>query len=103
MCIHLTKCQWPSAIAGHGEIRKQGTRRMAICSSVWADVHTSYKVSVAQMAYGLLFGEIDFKNTIGRAFHGGLPKKDTKTQNLTRLWPKARISTFSEWTVVSFH
>ena len=25
--------------------------------------------------YGLLFGEIDFKNTIGRAFHGGLPKK----------------------------
>ena len=26
-------------------------------------------------------------------------KKETKTQNLTRLWPKARISTFSEWTV----
>ena len=26
--------------------------------------------------YGLLFGEIDFKNTIGRAFHGmGLPKQ----------------------------
>ena len=24
--------------------------------------------------YGLLFAEIDFKNTIGRAFHGGLPK-----------------------------
>ena len=25
--------------------------------------------------YGLLFGEINFKNTIGTAFHGGLPKK----------------------------
>ena len=52
--------------------------------------------------YGLLFGEIDFKNTIGRAFHGGLLKKTaTKTQNLTRSWPKARISSFSKWTVVS--
>ena len=45
--------------------------------------------------YGLLFGEIDIKNTIGRAFHGISKKTETKTQNLTRLWPKARISTFS--------
>ena len=48
-----------------------------------------------------LLGKIDFTNTIGRAFHGGLPNKIvTKTQNLTRLWPKAKISSFSEWTVV---
>ena len=44
--------------------------------------------------------KIDFRNTIGRAFHGGLPiKNKTKTQNLTHFWPEARISFFSEWTV----
>ena len=32
---------------------------------------------------------------------GDCQKNETKTQNLTRLWPKARISTFSEWTVCS--
>ena len=55
---------------------------------------------ISYSCYGLLFGQIDFRNIIGRGFHRGLQKKILKkTQSLTHLWPKARSPSFSEWTV----
>ena len=87
---------------------KQGTRRMSICSSVWADVHTSYKVSVAQChCWARRCRKTDtlklcrrfrsggwVRTAGGRAFHTGTAQAGKALRQLSRLLTGSPVSSW---------